>query len=225
MSTSEKREPAPDSGLSRDLVVAEAMRLADREGLEGMSMRRLARDLGAGAMSLYHYVASRDQLLDAMVDRVFEEISLPPEGTDWQAAMRERASSARDVLARHFWAIGVIESRTSPGPATLRHREAITGCLRRAGFSAVMATHAQWLLDSYVYGFALQEATVPLDTAGGTSTVIEEVYLPQLPAGEFPYLREAAAELVAADYDPADEFLFGLDLVLGALEPLRSTAS
>ena len=224
MSAREQRQVVSDAGLSKQRVVAEAIQLADREGVHGLSMRRLAGELGAGAMSLYHYVASKEELLDAMVDVVFEEIELPPEGTDWQTAMRRRAVSARHVFARHPWAIGLMESRTSPGPANLRHHEAVTACLRRAGFPVLMATHANWLLDSYVYGFALQEASLPFDTADELSDMIQDAYLPQLPPDEFPYLNESAAALVDAGYDPADEFLFGLDLVLAALEQLRASA-
>jgi AcrR family transcriptional regulator len=203
-------------------MVAEALRIADREGVDGLSMRRLAAELGAGAMSLYHYVANKDELLDAMIDVVFGEIELPPEDDDWQDAMRRRSRSARDVLARHPWAIALMESRTTPGPANLRHREAVTACLRRAGFSVVTATHANWLLDSYVYGFAVQMASLPFDGADELAGMTDDVYLPQIPASEFPYLHESAAELLAAGYDPAQEFDVGLDLVLGALEQLRA---
>ncbi len=223
MSAREQRQTASEAGLSKHRVVVEAVRIADREGVDGLSMRRLAGALGAGAMSLYHYVASKEELLDAMIDVVFEEIALPPEDTDWQSAMRQRAVSARQVLARHPWAIGLMESRTSPGPTHLRHREAFTACLRRAGFSPLMATHANWLLDSYVYGYALQESSLPFDTAAELADMVEDVFLPQLPPDEFPYLNESAAALVAAGYDPAEEFVFGLDLILDALEPLRAS--
>jgi AcrR family transcriptional regulator len=224
VSAREQRQVASDAGLSKQRVVLEAVRIADREGVDGLSMRRLAGALGAGAMSLYHYVASKDELLDAMIDIVFEEIELAPEDTDWQSAMRRVAVSTRQVLARHPWAIGLMESRTSPGPANLRHREAFTACLRRAGFSALTATHANWLLNSYVYGYALQAASLPFETADELAEMTEDVYLPQLPPDEFPYLNESAAALVAAGYDPAEEFAFGLDLVLAALEPLRASA-
>lgn len=224
MSANEQRQVASDAGLSKQRVVVEAVRLADRGGVDGLSMRRLAGALGAGAMSLYHYVASKDELLDGMIDIVFGEIELPPEEADWQSAMRRLAESTRQVLARHPWAIGLMESRTSPGPANLRHREAVTACLRRAGFSVLTATHANWLLNSYVYGYALQAASLPFDTADELAEMTEEVYLPQLPPDEFPYLNESAAALIAAGYDPAEEFMFGLDLVLAALEPLRASA-
>lgn len=222
MSAAEQRQVVSGEGLSKQRVVAEAVRLADREGVDGLSMRRLAGVLGAGAMSLYHYVASKDELLDAMIDVVFEEIELPPAEADWQSAMRQEAASTRQVLARHPWATSLMESRTSPGPANLRHREAVTACLRRAGFSVVMATHANWLLNSYVYGYALQAASLPFDTADELAGMVDDVYLPQLPPDEFPYLNESAAALLAAGYDPTEEFSFGLDLVLAALEPLRA---
>ena len=126
MSAKEPRPVASEPGLSKQRLVDEAVRLADRDGVDGLSMRRLAGTLGAGAMSLYHYVASKDELLDAMIDTVFAEIELPPLEADWQTAMRRQAVSARQVLARHPWAIGLMESRTTPGPANLRHREAVT---------------------------------------------------------------------------------------------------
>lgn len=209
--------------LSTERVVAEAVRLADRDGAEGLSMRRLAGELGAGAMSLYRYVANKDELLDAMIDVVFSEIELPTVGTDWQSAMRAEAVSTRDALARHPWATALMESRTTPGPANLRHREAVTACLRTAGFSVVMATHANWMLNSYVYGYALQAASLPFDSAEGLAEMTEEVYLPQLPPAEFPYLNESATALAAAGYDPTQEFIFGLDLILDALEELRTS--
>lgn len=223
MSAKENPQVASDAGLSKERVVVEAVRLADRDGIDGLSMRRLAGSLGAGAMSLYHYVASKEELLVAMIDIVFAEIELPPAETDWQTAMRRRAVSARQVLARHPWAIPLLDSQMSSGPANLRHREAVTACLRRAGFSVVMATHANWLLDVYVYGFALQEASLPFASADGLADMAENVFLPQLPADEYPYLNESAAVLIAAGYDPAAEFTFGLDLILAALEPLRDS--
>jgi AcrR family transcriptional regulator len=221
---SEQHQAASDTGLSKQRVVLEAVRLADREGVDALSMRRLAAALGAGAMSLYHYVANKDDLLDAMIDVVFAEIELPPEHTDWQTAIRHRALSARQVLARHPWAITLMESRTTPGPANLRHREAVTACLRTAGFTVAMATHANWLLDSYLYGHALQEATLPFDTADQLADLTQDLYLPQLPPDQFPYLNESATTLLATGYDPTTEFTFGLDLVLTALEPLRTPA-
>jgi AcrR family transcriptional regulator len=211
-----------DAGLSTRRVVVEAIQLADREGVDGLSMRRLAAVLGAGAMSLYHYVASKEELLDAMIDVVYDQIELPADDTDWQSAMRQRALSARHVLAQHPWAISLMESRTAPGRANLRHHEAVGACLRRAGFSVMMATRAHWMLDSYVYGSALQDASLPFDTAEELAGMAESVYLPQIPADEYPHLHEAAVALVTAGHDPETQFVFGLDVILAALEPYRS---
>ena len=223
MSTRERRQVASDAGLSKQRVVVEAVRLADREGVDGLSMRRLAGALSAGAMSLYHYVANKDELLDAMIDVVFDEIELPPEDSDWQSAMRRRAVSAREVLARHPWAIGLMESRTSPGPANLRHREAVTACLRRAGFSVVMATHANWLLDSYVYGFARQQANLSSGEPGSPETAAQ--MLAEIPTDQFPHLTEVITHYIhQGGYDPDADFDFGLTLILDSLARLLDQA-
>jgi AcrR family transcriptional regulator len=206
-------------------VLRQALALADGEGIEALSMRRLGQGLNAGAMSLYHHVKNKEELLDGMVDLVFAEIELPESRDDWQTAMRGRAVSAREVLARHPWAITLMASRTTPGPANLRHHEAVTACLRRAGFSIRMATHANWLLDSYVYGFALQEASLPFADAEELADMIHEVFLPQLPPEKYPYLNESATELMQSDYDPADEFTYGLSLILDTLERDRLSAT
>jgi AcrR family transcriptional regulator len=207
--------------LSKERVLLQALSLADNEGIDALSMRRLGRELDAGAMSLYHHVGNKDELLDGMVDLVFAEIHLPESRGDWQAAMSARAVSAREVLARHPWAINLMESRTTPGPANLRHREAVTACLRKAGFSVQMATHANWLLDSYIYGFALQEASLPFADANELADMTTEVFLPQLSPEEYPYLNEGATVLMESGYDPAGEFTYGLNLILDALEHAR----
>jgi AcrR family transcriptional regulator len=214
----------PDARLSRERVLREATRLADEHGMDALSMRKLGGVLGAGAMSLYHYVANKDELLDGMIDLVFAEIEPPSLDLDWREAMRRRSVSARAALRRHGWAIGLMDSRTSPGPANLQHHEAVTACLRRAGFSVEMAVHANWLLDGYVYGFVLKEASLPFDSAEEFADLAVDVYLPQLALDQYPYLNEAAATLAAAGYNPADEFTFGLDLILDALEALRTSA-
>lgn len=203
--------------LSRERVLAGAVAFADERGIESLTMRKLGEALGVEAMSLYNHVANKDELLDGMVDIVFSEVGLPSGGVDWKTAMRRRAVSARQVLSRHRWAIGLMESRTSPGPATLRHHDAVIGCLRGAGFSVAMAAHAFSLLDSYVYGFALQEATLPFDTAEQTAEVAEMI-LSSLQPGEYPHLTELAVEhVLKPGYDYGNEFEFGLDLILDGL--------
>jgi AcrR family transcriptional regulator len=204
--------------LTRERVLTAAVAFADERGIESLTMRKLGEALGVEAMSLYNHVANKDQLLDGMVDIVFSEVGLPSGDVDWKTAMRRRAVSARQVLSHHRWAIGLMESRTSPGPATLRHHDAVIGCLRGAGFSVAMAAHAFSLLDSYVYGFALQEATLPFDTAEQTAELAEMI-LSSLQPDEYPHLTELAVEhVLKPGYDYGNEFEFGLDLILDGLE-------
>jgi AcrR family transcriptional regulator len=204
--------------LSRDRVLRAAVALADTAGISSLSMRKLGEALGVEAMSLYNHVASKGDLLDGMIDIVFSEIDLPSGDGDWRAAMRRRAISARQVLHRHRWAIGLMESRTSPGPATLRHHDAVLGCLRRAGFPVALTAHAYSLLDSYIYGFALQEASLPFGTGEEAARVAEEIS-GQFASGQYPYLTEMAMEhVVQPGYDYGDEFETGLDLILDALQ-------
>jgi AcrR family transcriptional regulator len=211
--------------LSRDRVLRAAVALADTGGISSLSMRKLGESLGVEAMSLYNHVASKSDLLDGMIDIVFGEIDLPSSsGGDWKAAMRRRAVSAREVLRRHPWAIGLMESRTSPGPATLRHHDAVLGCLRRAGFSIELTAHAYSLLDSYIYGFALQEASLPFGTGDEAAQVAQEIS-DQFASGQYPYLTEMAVEhVVRPGYDYGDEFEIGLDLILDGLEAAAGLA-
>jgi AcrR family transcriptional regulator len=192
--------------------------LADQSGIDALTMRKLGDALGVEAMSLYNHVANKGDLLDGMVDVVFGEVDLPPADLDWRTAMHRRAVSARAALRRHPWAIGLMESRTSPGPATLRHHDAVLGCLRRAGFSVALTGHAYSVLDSYIYGFALQEATLPFEDNRDTAEVAQEI-MEQMPADEYPYLTEFAVERVLKPgYAYGNEFEVGLDLILDALE-------
>lgn len=209
--------------MTKERVLRAAVGLADRDGIESLSMRKLANELEAGAMSLYHYVANKDDLLDGMVDVVYTEIELPSADADWKTAMRQTAISAREALSRHRWAISLMESRTRPGPANLRHHDSVVGVFRAAGFSVEMAVHAFSTLDSYIYGFALQEHTLPFDTPEELGEVAESM-LEHFPADEFPHLAETIVELTRSGYAFADEFEYGLDLVLDGLERrLRTT--
>ena len=207
--------------LTRERVVRAAVTLADEVGIDALSMRRLGEALGVEAMSLYNHVANKSQLLDGMVDLVFSEIDTPTEADrDWRLAMRRRAISAREVLSRHPWAIGLMESRTTPGSATLRHHDAVIGSLRRGGFSVAMAAHAFSVLDSYIYGFALQEANLPFDTGEATAELAQAI-LAQA-ADEYPHLTELTVEhVLQPGYDYGHEYAFGLELILTGLERAR----
>jgi AcrR family transcriptional regulator len=217
-----KTKPAtrPRIPLSRERVLLAAVAFADEHGIASLSMRKLGDALGVEAMSLYNHVANKDQLLDGMVDLVFGEIDLPAAGgADWKTAMGERAQSARQALRRHPWAIALMSTRTSPGPATLRHHDAVIGSLRAGGFSVSLAAHAFSALDSYIYGFALQEATLPLGDTEEETAEVAQMMMAQVPADEYPHLTEFTLEhILQPGYDYGDEFGFGLDLILDGLE-------
>jgi AcrR family transcriptional regulator len=215
------RARAPRTPLNRERVLRAAVALADESGLETLTMRKLGEAVGVEAMSLYTHVANKDDLLDGMIDIVFGEIDLPSTEDGWKAAMRQRAISARRALSRHRWAIGLMESRSSPGPATLRHHDAVLGCLRNAGFSAELTAHAYSALDSYIYGFALQERSLPFDTPDETAELAQAI-LTQAATEQYPNLAAFTAEhVLQPGYDYGDEFEFGLDLILDGLERAR----
>lgn len=203
--------------LSRQRVLRGAVAVADAGGIGALTIRSLARELGVKPMSVYHHVANKDEILDGIVDVVFAEIDLPSPDGDWQVEMRRRANSARWVLSHHSWAIGLLESRTTPGAATLRHHDAVIATLRRAGFSVAMTAHAYAVLDSYVYGFALQEVSLPLKGPDTVADVANSI-MQQFPAGEYPHLVEMATEhILQPGYDFGDEFEFGLGMILDGL--------
>ncbi len=216
--------PRPsDVPLNRNRLLRTAIGLADSAGIAALTMRSLAHELGVKPMSLYHHVANKEEILDGIIDEVFSEIELPSDEGDWRSAMRHRAISARGVLARHPWATPLMESRANPGPATLRHHDAVIGTFRRAGFSIELTAHAYSLLDSYVYGFALEEASLPFDTE--TAPEMAEAILAQFPSDQYPYLAELAYEhVLQPGYDYAHEFEFGLELILDGLDRLLHTA-
>jgi AcrR family transcriptional regulator len=206
--------------LTRPLVLESAVALADEEGLEGFSMRRLAQELGVVPMALYKHVANKDQLLDGMVDIVFGEIESPPIDDDWRSAMRRRAISARATLKRHSWAIGLMEIR-NPGPANLRNHNAVMGCLREAGFSFQTAIHAYSVQDAYIYGFAQQEKTLGFQTPDDAGAAAQRRAQANGALSDYPYLAEIATKLSESGYDNAIEFAWGLDLILDGLDRHR----
>jgi AcrR family transcriptional regulator len=216
-------EQVGDSGegrvrLTRERVLHGALSVADAGGLASLTIRSLARELDVKPMTVYHYVANKDEILDALVDIVFAEIDLPVPGRDWRPEMARRAESARAALRRHRWAIGLLESRHTPGPANLRHHDAVLATLLAAGFSSELTAHAYALLDSYVYGFALQEAALPFEGPESVGEVAGPI-MQLMAAGEYPHLVDMATSYyLQPGYDFGDEFRFGLDLILDALE-------
>ena len=215
---------APRARLNRDRVLRTAIELADAHGIEALTMRKLGEELGVEAMSLYNHVSNKGDLLNGMVDVIFGEIELPSHGDDWKPAIRKRSISFRDVLSRHPWATGLKDSGTAPGPSTLRHHNRVIGTFRNSGFSVAMTAHAFSAVDSYVYGFAVQESSLPFETEEQTQAMAQ-VMLAQLPADEYPYLAELMTKhVLRPGYDYGDEFAIGLDLLLDALERARDSS-
>jgi AcrR family transcriptional regulator len=204
--------------LSRDRVLSGAIAVTDAGGLGSLTIRSLANELGVKPMSVYHYVANKDEILDGIVDLVFGEIDLPVVDGDWRAEMQRRANSARRVLSSHPWAIALLQSRINPGPATLRHHNAVIGTLRAAGFSVELTAHAFALIDSYVYGFALSEAALPIHGPESVADVAESMMQQLFSPDEYPHLVEFTTEhVMRPGYNFGDEFDFGLRLILDAL--------
>ncbi|SDX23487.1 transcriptional regulator, TetR family [Arthrobacter sp. cf158] len=208
--------------LSRERVLQCAVALADESGIAALTIRTLAQSMGTKPMSLYYYVANKDEILDGIVDMVFSEIELPLPDGDWREEMQRRAHAVRSALKRHPWAVGLLESRSAPGPATLRHHEATLATLRAAGFSVQLTAHAYALLDSYIYGFALQEAALPFE-GRDTAAEITNPIMERFSTGEYPHMVEIAVEhVLKPGYDFGDEFAFGLNLILDGLSRLAS---
>jgi AcrR family transcriptional regulator len=225
MSTQTNRGSRRRIPLTRERVLQAAIRRADEGGIESLSMRKLGQELGVEAMALYHHFANKEDLIDSMIDLVFGEIGLLPSGSDWRTAMRQRAIAVRDALVRHRWAIGLMESRRRPGPANLRHHDAVIGSLRAGGFDIVMAAHAYSLLDSYIYGFALTKMNLPFETSDEVAEVAQSMLEP-FPAHEYPNMVEILTDhVMKPGYDYGEEFEYGLNLILDGLERVPAATS
>jgi AcrR family transcriptional regulator len=214
----------PRVPLTPELILRTALRIADQGGLESLSMRKLGQELGVEAMAIYYHFANKDELLDGIVDLVWAEIEVPIAGDEWRGAMRRRAISVHDVLARHRWAIGLMESRRPPGPANLHHHDAVIGNLRAAGFQMALVAHAYSLLDGYIYGYALTKMNLPFDALDDITEMARSMLEP-FPEGEYPNMVAFITEhAMQPGYDFANEFEWGLDVVLDGLERERASA-
>lgn len=215
--TSEAAERARSSRLTAERVFDGAVALADRIGTDALTIRKLADALDVRPMTIYHYVPSKEAILDGMVDHVFAEIDLPPTDQPWRDAILARCHSMRRVLARHPWAAPLMEGRTTPGPALLRHHDAVLGCFRRAGFSLELVGHAYAVVDAFLYGFAIQEASLPA-TGGQDMAELAGSIMEQMPADVYPHLTEfTIGRVLQPGYDFGDEFDVGINLILDGL--------
>ncbi len=209
--------------LSAARVLDAAIRLADRIGIEKLTIRKLADELGVKPMAIYHHVESKEAIVNGMVEAVFTEIALPPIENDWKTAMRRRCVSLHKVLLRHPWAPPLMESRPSPGPALLHHHDSVLGCLRRGGLPLPWAAHAYAILDSYVFGFAMQQANLPF---GGDHQIgdMADAIIGAIPADQYPYLREFTADhALQPGYHFGNSFDVGLDLLLDGISTAAAT--
>lgn len=203
--------------LNRDRVLEGAVSLADEIGIEALTIRKLAASLGTKPMTIYHYVSSKGEIVDGMVDRVFSEIAKPSTEGDWLATLRHRCVSARAVLNRHRWAAPLMESRTSPGPENLGHHEAVLACMRRGGLSWQMTAHAYAILDAFIYGYALQEASLPSQAEGEFVEAARDIAA-VFDAEAYPTMVDFTVEhVLQPGYEFGDSFDFGLDLILDSL--------
>jgi AcrR family transcriptional regulator len=211
--------------LSRDRVLEGAVALADKIGIEALTIRRLAEALDSKPMTIYHYVASKEEIVDGMVELIFAEIEQPPTDEDWKTAIRRRCVSARQVLNRHPWAAPLMESRTSPGPANLGHHEAVLACLRRGGLSFQMMAHAYAVLDSFVYGFAFEESVLPFEGSENIHELAAQI-MASFPVDAYPAFAEFTREhVLQPGYRFGDSFDFGLDLIIEGLSEAANRGS
>lgn len=218
-----RRRAGRQPRVSREQVLDAALAIADEGGLAALTMANVGSRLEVQAMSLYRHIGNKEEMLDGLVDRVFAEIEVPRDVDDWRAALRRRAISAREALGRHPWAIGLMESRAQPGPMTLGHHDAMLAILFGAGFTGHEATRAYNLLDSFIYGFALQEASLPFSTPEEMADMSERMLAAM--TDTYPHLARVQRELVGTGFVYADEFEAGLDIILGALPEPRAGRS
>ncbi len=221
MASVTKKKARQRAPLTRDRILRAAVRLADKQGIESLSMRNLAQALGVEAMSLYNHVTNKEDALDGIVEIVAAKIDLPTIGGDWKAAMRRRAISAHQVLCHHPWAAMLIVSRVNVGPAMLRYVDATIGCLHAAGFSYEMADRAWNAIDNHIYGFTLQALNFPLQATEYVESARN--FLPLIPQDQYPYLRELSQQIIGGTHNGVQDFTFGLDLILDGLESLRQS--
>lgn len=205
------------SPLSRDRILTTAVEIADERGVVAVTMREVASRLGVEAMSLYNHVANKGEILGGMVDLVVAQLDLPTDVTDWREAMRRRAVSAHQVFGCHPWLPMLLDSNGSSGPTTLRYYDWTLGILARAGFSMDGAARAFSLLDSYIYGFGIQQMNFSADEGASTEEMAEAI-LAYIPAEEYPYLHTMASHAMEVGYDVDSDFEFGLEIILDGLE-------
>ena len=213
---SQDKKPKKRRGLTSEIIVNKALALADEEGFEALSMRKLAGSLGVTAMSLYNHVSGKDDLLDLMLNRVVAEIESPTVGGNWAEMMRRRSHSMREALLRHRWASPLLIAKIALGEEILRDINATLGCLVSAGFTYGQADWARNALDSHVYGYTMQELNYPVAPEEYKTAATQ--FLPMISKADYPFMHEAAIQIIKGQYDGMTKFGFGLELILDGLK-------
>jgi len=209
-------QPTNRRTLSKQKIVETALKLADEVGIEGLSMRKLASELGTTAMAIYNHVSNKDALIDLLLAKVVSEFEQPKIGAPWQDAMRQRAHSMRNIILRHKWAAVLLISKISLSDEILRDVNATVGCLVEAGFSYAQADWARNTIDSHIYGYTLQEINIPVTPAKYREAASQ--YLPMVNKEKYPFMYQSAVEIIDGTYDGVTDFSFGLELILSGLK-------
>ena len=221
MASRPTKRPTARPPLNRERVLEAAVAIADRDGIAGLSMRRLGRELGVEAMSLYNHVAGKEDLERGIVEVVLAEIENPRPGRDWKAEIRRTAVSSHDAFVRHRWSCSLLTHGGGVSRLRMQWMEAVLRTFREAGFSPNLTHHAYHAIDSHITGFTLWQVGMPFRTREELVDLADG-FLRRIPADEFPYIVEHAEQHIApADPSEKPEFEFGLDLILDGLERLR----
>lgn len=206
--------------LNKELIVEKALELADQDGIDGLSMRKLATTLGITAMALYNHVANKEELIDLLLTEVVKEFHRPQIGANWQTEIRKRAHKMRDALLRHKWAAPLLVSTITLSDEVLSDINATAGCLIKAGFTNKDADWARNAIDSHVYGYTMQEINFPVNPEEYRAAAAQ--FLPMIDKEKFPYIHLGAKEIIEGRYDGINDFSFGLELLISGIEEKRT---
>ena len=216
MAAKTQRARSAKPALTRSKILRRGISLADKQGIEYLSMRKLAESLGVEAMSLYNHVKDKDDLIDGMVSAVIEKFVLPEPKKKWKREARNSAISTHETLMKHRWAAQLLISRVNTGEAMMRYSESWIGCLYQAGFDYPMADHAWNALSIHIYGFTLTLINSPVETKDYAKSA--KLYLPRVPADTYPHVRGMMELIISGEHNGINNFEFGLDLILDGLE-------
>ncbi len=218
--------PESKTPLTRELIFRTALVLIDQEGLQAFSMRKLGKKLNVEAMSLYNHVKNKDDILSGVLDLIVEEITVPGVGQNWRTEIETFALSARAALKRHPWAAKLMDSIHVSGPARLNYYNSVIRAFCQAGFSLELASRGFSVIDSYIYGFAVQQSYLESGRTHYSGEYSEKKSINEfkknMPENSYPYLMKMTDWALQNEYDPEEDFCFGINLILSGFERLLS---